>query len=412
MGCRGASIPTGKTHQSDFLPILRGSDAGRQQFYQQWVVGWNGEYLSGVQDVSPVPVTVVANGTSRGFPTAINQGLQYARGEYLVLLNNDVVVTDGWLEQLIALASIRRTADGDQEGDQEIVGRVLTTDDTEGTDAEAAAEDGCLRAGDVNLERGAAEIVRVETRANVAAGLTRDGTESTDAEAPEGGRFMSTAKGRDGWAKQRSESPNVKLKSGIGLVGPMSNYAAPPQLVEDVPYRDLEEMKGFARRWREEHRGTWFTVRKLSGFCLMMKRVVYDAIGRLDERFGLGFFDGDDLAERARRAGFELAVARDLFVHHYGSRTFVGNGVDAERVLDENARRFAAKWGDAVPRGRRVAMRAFVAGPQTRADGEGCPQRRRGTQMHTEKIRDEGGVTVLRLRRSAQMKTGRIGDED
>ena len=28
-----------------------------------------------------------------------------------------------------------------------------------------------------------------------------------------------------------------------------------------------------------------------------------------------------DLAERARRAGFELAVAHDLFVHHFGSRT-------------------------------------------------------------------------------------------
>ena len=53
-------------------------------------------------------------------------------------------------------------------------------------------------------------------------------------------------------------------------------------------------------------------------------------IGGLDERFGLGFFDDDDLAERARRAGFELAVAHDLFVHHFGSRTFVGNGIDAE----------------------------------------------------------------------------------
>ena len=29
----------------------------------------------------------------------------------------------------------------------------------------------------------------------------------------------------------------------IGLVGPMSNYASPPQLVQDVPYRDLDEMK-------------------------------------------------------------------------------------------------------------------------------------------------------------------------
>jgi GT2 family glycosyltransferase len=61
-----------------------------------------------------------------------------------------------------------------------------------------------------------------------------------------------------------------------------------------------------------------------------MKRAVYQKIGGLDERFGLGFFDDDDLAERARRAGFDLAAAEDLFVQHFGSRTFQGNGVDAE----------------------------------------------------------------------------------
>jgi GT2 family glycosyltransferase len=125
----------------------------------------------------------------------------------------------------------------------------------------------------------------------------------------------------------------------------MSNYATPPQLVEKVPYRSLEEMHGFARRWREEHRGQWFTAGKLSGFCLLMKRSVYQTIGGLDERFGLGFFDDDDLAVRARWAGFELAVAHDLFVHHFGSRTFAGNGLDAERLLAENGRKFAEKWG-------------------------------------------------------------------
>ena len=99
---------------------------------------------------------------------------------------------------------------------------------------------------------------------------------------------------------------------------------SPPQLVESVPYHDLPAMHAFARQWRKEHRGKWFTTHKLSGFCLLMKRAVYEAIGGLDERFGIGFFDDDDLAERARRAGFELAVAHDLFVHHFGSRTFQG----------------------------------------------------------------------------------------
>jgi len=41
----------------------------------------------------------------------------------------------------------------------------------------------------------------------------------------------------------------------IGLVGPMSNYASPPQLVEGVPYRDPDGMHAFAARWRSEHRG-------------------------------------------------------------------------------------------------------------------------------------------------------------
>jgi hypothetical protein len=160
----------------------------------------------------------------------------------------------------------------------------------------------------------------------------------------------------------------------IGLVGPMSNYAAPPQLVEDVPYRDLGEMNVFARRWRGEHRGKWLTVPKLSGFCLLMTRAVYQAVGGLDTAFGLGFFDDDDLALRARRAGFELAVARDLFVHHFGSRTFAGNGVDAEKLLDENAAKFAAKWGLTAPLGKRVALRPFSAHPKTNANGNGRGQ--------------------------------------
>ena len=65
-------------------------------------------YLAGVRDMASVPVTVVTNGTNLGFPAAINQGLRLARGEYLVLLNNDVVVTDAWLDQLIGLVNAKR----------------------------------------------------------------------------------------------------------------------------------------------------------------------------------------------------------------------------------------------------------------------------------------------------------------
>jgi glycosyltransferase involved in cell wall biosynthesis len=69
-------------------------------------------YLAGVRDMTTVPVTIVSNATNVGFPAAINQGLQIARGEYLVMLNNDVVVTDGWLDQLIALVNANRGPSG------------------------------------------------------------------------------------------------------------------------------------------------------------------------------------------------------------------------------------------------------------------------------------------------------------
>lgn len=212
------------------------------------------DYLRGVADAAPFPVTVVANPVSLGFPAAVNRGLDAARGDYLVLLNNDAVVCDAWLDQLVALA------DSDPQ---------------------------------------------------------------------------------------------------IGLCGPMSNYASPPQLVEGVPYRDLDGMHRFAAEWRAQHRGRWFTASKLSGFCLLIKRAVLDAVGGLDERFGLGFFDDDDLAVRARAAGFALAVAADCFVHHFGSRTFAGSGIDAAALLAENAAKFAAKWGDAAPAGRPVTLAAW-----------------------------------------------------
>ena len=44
----------------------------------------------------------------------------------------------------------------------------------------------------------------------------------------------------------------------------------------------------------------------------------------------------------------------------------MGNGVDAEKLLDENARRFAEKWGLAAANGKRVALRPW---PEFLADG-------------------------------------------
>ncbi len=46
-------------------------------------------------------VRVIYNATNMGFAHGCNQGIAAARGRYVLLLNNDVVVTEGWLDGLI-----------------------------------------------------------------------------------------------------------------------------------------------------------------------------------------------------------------------------------------------------------------------------------------------------------------------
>lgn len=54
------------------------------------------EYLSSIPGAR-----VIRNDTNRGFARAVNQGLQIATGKQLLLLNNDCVVTTGWLSGLL-----------------------------------------------------------------------------------------------------------------------------------------------------------------------------------------------------------------------------------------------------------------------------------------------------------------------
>jgi GT2 family glycosyltransferase/Tfp pilus assembly protein PilF len=193
------------------------------------------------QCAGPERVVVVRNETNQGFAAGCNQGLREARGRYLVLLNNDTVVSPRWLDGLVA------------------------------------------------------------------------------------------------WS--------LESWPHVGMVGPVSNYAAAPQQVS-VDYQDVADMPGFAARRQQEFAGQAAELERLTGFCLLIRREVLDAIGGLDERFGLGFFEDDDLCVRAREAGFRLLLALNVFVHHYGSRTFQALDIDCRKALTDNLAIFREKWGE------------------------------------------------------------------
>lgn len=212
-----------------------------------------GEFLQSIQDdwkAGQLPssirrVEIIGNETNQGFARACNQGIAAARGDFVLLLNNDVVVTESWLDRLVGL---------------------------------------------------------------------------------------------------------LTCQPQLGAVGPCTNKISGPQQVPvNYAASDLDGMQDFARRVGVERRGQWFNLDRLVGFCLLVKGSALRRIGLLDEQFELGSFEDDDLCLRLLEAGYQLAVAADCFVHHFGSQTLLQLGeTGASDLYERNRNRFTAKWQNSL----------------------------------------------------------------
>ena len=143
----------------------------------------------------------------------------------------------------------------------------------------------------------------------------------------------------------------------LGLLNPVTNNIGNEARI-DVAYADMEGMAREAARIGRVHRGDLFELDVCAFFCVMVPRRVWDDVGELDERFGMGFFEDDDYARRAKEKGYALGCAEDVFVHHHLSASFDALGEQAKRQLfARNQRLFEAKWGPWAPhtsRGRRT----------------------------------------------------------
>ncbi len=186
-------------------------------------------------------IKVITNEKNLGFPKAVNQGILESKGKYVVLLNNDTVVTENWLDKMI----------------------------------KAAESD-----------------------------------------------------------------------SNIGIVGPVSNFVSGVQLDKNAKYSNLKEMHLYAKELSEKNNGEIQEFPRVAFLCTLIKREVIDKIGGLDERFSPGNFEDDDFCLRAQLAGFKTVIAKDVFIHHFGSVSFKkeGNEQYAER-LEVNKNKFTEKWG-------------------------------------------------------------------
>lgn len=203
------------------------------------------EYLKKLQTIDN-NISVIQNESNNGFPKAVNQALRMIETEFVILANNDIVLTRNWLNRLIEVAN---------------------------------------------------------------------------------------------------------SNNEIGIVGPISNSVSGLQLDNNAKYDSIDEMHKYAKSVSEMNNGVIEEFPRVAFLCTLIKREVIDKIGGLDERFSPGNFEDDDFCLRTQLAGYKTIIAKDVFIHHYGSVSFKENGEElyAER-LKINLEKFIDKW-EADPEG-------------------------------------------------------------
>lgn len=131
----------------------------------------------------------------------------------------------------------------------------------------------------------------------------------------------------------------------IGMVGPVTNYISGDQQIK-VPYERIEDMPEFARLNNISDPKRWERTDRLPGFCLLFRRELWEQIGFLDEGFEFGNYEDDDYNIRTKLLGYSLVIARDCFIHHFGSVSIKALGDQLEQVTTGNMVYYMTKWNN------------------------------------------------------------------
>ena len=197
------------------------------------------DYLKALQETNP-DVKVILNKSNIGFAAGNNVGIQASVGDYIVLLNNDTIVTRGWLTAL---------------------------------------------------------------------------------------------------------SKHLENDEKLGMCGPVTNSIGNEAKIK-VDYHDNQGLDLFAYQYTTMHLNEEYAdVRVLALFCTMIRRKVIEACGLLDESYGIGMFEDDDYAESVKKAGYQLTIAEDAYIHHFESVSFKKlEDDDFKKLYEENKKKFEKKW--------------------------------------------------------------------
>lgn len=133
----------------------------------------------------------------------------------------------------------------------------------------------------------------------------------------------------------------LEREPSVGLVGPLGNDTGD---VATFPasYHSAEELDHLVRTLQS--RGTR-RVEKLSLFCALIERRVFEQVGGIDESYGRGMFEDDDLCMALRGRGLATLLCENVFVHHSAGSSFRRlSALEYLTRFEVNRRRFESKW--------------------------------------------------------------------
>jgi len=147
---------------------------------------------------------------------------------------------------------------------------------------------------------------------------------------------------------------HLQRDPSIGLLCPTTNFCGNEARVEP-DYRDIADLPAYAARRAREHRGRVFDIGVAAMYCVAARRAVLDDVGPLDEAYGIGMFEDDDLAVRMRAKGYRVACAEDAYVHHVGQGSFRKLSPEEYDALWKRnqayfERKFGVTWKKHTPR--------------------------------------------------------------
>ena len=137
----------------------------------------------------------------------------------------------------------------------------------------------------------------------------------------------------------------MKLDPKLGILGPTTNYISGPQQDGNAHYNSMAELEKYAEIVRNRKPPRLVYYPRIVFFCVLIRTALYKQIGGIDEKFGLGNFEDDDYCVRAHMTGWKAAIDHNVFVHHYGSKTFKKMGMGFIELLQKNKKYFMEKWG-------------------------------------------------------------------